>query len=77
MIFQVIHCSGNVFTKPFLKSEKDVKTDCVSALEAPQHFLIAIGEPIPHPSNIEIPLDKQTFLSKHSLNMKFTYADDK
>ncbi|KAK6635911.1 hypothetical protein RUM44_001165 [Polyplax serrata] len=75
--YKVIHCSGNVFTKPFLKSEKDVKTDCVSALEAPQHFLIAIGEPIPHPSNIEIPLDKQTFLSKHSLNMKFTYADDK
>ncbi|EEB19024.1 Hypoxia-inducible factor 1 alpha, putative [Pediculus humanus corporis] len=48
-----------------------------AASNAPQHFLIAIGEPIPHPSNIEIPLDKQTFLSKHSLDMKFTYADDK
>lgn len=42
-----------------------------------QSCLVAIGEPIPHPSNIEIPLDKQTFLSKHSLDMKFTYADDK
>lgn len=42
-----------------------------------EHCLVAIGEPIPHPANIEIPLDKQTFLSKHSLDMKFTYADDK
>jgi hypothetical protein len=42
-----------------------------------QRCLVAIGEPIPHPANIEIPLDKQTFLSKHSLDMKFTYADDK
>lgn len=39
--------------------------------------LMAIGQPIPHPSNIETPLPKQTFLTKHSLDMKFTYADDK
>jgi hypothetical protein len=45
--------------------------------QQPQRCLVAIGEPIPHPSNIEIPLDKQTFLSKHNLDMKFTYADDK
>lgn len=45
--------------------------------EDAKHCLVAIGEPIPHPSNIEIPLDKQTFLSKHSLDMKFTYADEK
>lgn len=43
----------------------------------PQLCLVAIGEPIPHPSNIEIPLGHQTFLSKHSLDMKFTYADEK
>ncbi|KAG8228427.1 hypothetical protein J437_LFUL003904, partial [Ladona fulva] len=42
-----------------------------------QPCLVAIGEPIPHPSNIEIPLGKQTFLSKHSLDMKFTYADER
>ncbi|XP_077297759.1 uncharacterized protein LOC143919358 [Arctopsyche grandis] len=39
--------------------------------------LIAIGRPIPHPSNIEIPLDSKTFLSKHNLDMKFTYVDEK
>lgn len=39
--------------------------------------LVAVGRPIPHPSNIEIPLDSKTFLSKHSLDMKFTYVDEK
>lgn len=37
--------------------------------------LVAVGRPIPHPSNIEIPLDSKTFLSQHSLDMKFTYTD--
>ncbi|XP_067619773.1 protein similar isoform X3 [Eurosta solidaginis] len=39
--------------------------------------LVAIGRPIPHPSNIEIPLGNTTFLTKHSLDMKFTYVDEK
>uniref|UniRef100_A0A336K5R8 CSON002255 protein n=1 Tax=Culicoides sonorensis TaxID=179676 RepID=A0A336K5R8_CULSO len=39
--------------------------------------LVAIGRPIPHPSNIEIPLGCCTFLTKHSLDMKFSYVDDK
>ena len=39
--------------------------------------LVLLGCPIPHPSNIEIPLGRHTFLSKHSLSMKFTYADEK
>lgn len=39
--------------------------------------LVLVGSPIPHPSNIEIPLGRHTFLSKHSLSMKFTYADEK
>ncbi|XP_062580697.1 hypoxia-inducible factor 1-alpha-like isoform X2 [Saccostrea cucullata] len=40
-------------------------------------YLLVIGEPIPHPSNIEIPLDRMTFLSRHSMDMKFTYCDDR
>ncbi|XP_065371412.1 protein similar isoform X2 [Calliphora vicina] len=39
--------------------------------------LVAMGRPIPHPSNIEVPLGTSTFLTKHSLDMKFTYVDDK
>lgn len=39
--------------------------------------LVVVGCPIPHPSNIEIPLGRHTFLSKHNLNMKFTYVDER
>jgi hypoxia-inducible factor 1 alpha len=40
-------------------------------------YLLVIGEPIPHPSNIEIPLDRMTFLSRHNMDMRFTYCDDR
>ena len=43
----------------------------------PSHFLVLIADPIPHPSNIELPLDGYTFLTKHSLDMKYTYVDEK
>ena len=39
--------------------------------------LLAIGETIPHPSNIEVPLDTRTFTSRHNMNMKFTDCDDR
>ena len=42
-----------------------------------ERVLVAIGRPIPHPSNIETPLGSSTFLTKHSLDMKFTYVDEK
>ncbi|KAK3853489.1 hypothetical protein Pcinc_039978 [Petrolisthes cinctipes] len=41
-----------------------------------QTWLVALATPVPHPSNIEFPLNKQTFVSRHSLDMKFTYVDD-
>lgn len=41
----------------------------------PSHCFVAIGEPIPHPANYDVPLS-QTFLTKHSLDMKFSYADE-
>lgn len=37
--------------------------------------LLAIGKPLAHPSNIEIPLGSNTFLTKHSLDMKFSFVD--
>lgn len=40
------------------------------------HFL-AVGESIAHPSNIEVPLDRRTFTSRHNMNMKFTDCDDR
>ncbi|XP_074661327.1 hypoxia-inducible factor 1-alpha-like isoform X2 [Tubulanus polymorphus] len=38
---------------------------------------VLIGEPIPHPSNIEMPLGRETFVSKHNMEMKYTYCDDR
>lgn len=45
--------------------------------KAEKAWLVALAIPVPHPSNIEFPLDKQTFVSRHSLDMKFTYVDSK
>ena len=39
--------------------------------------LIIMCEPIQHPSHMDIPLDSKTFLSRHSMDMKFTYCDDR
>ena len=43
----------------------------------PVPYLVLICDPIPHPSNIEVPLDTKTFLSRHTLDMKFTYCDER
>lgn len=69
----MIQCTGHV-----VNSDPDTNNNDNEMEEtSPQICLVAIGEPIPHPANIEIPLGYQTFLSKHSLDMKFTYADEK
>ncbi|XP_076358893.1 hypoxia-inducible factor 1-alpha-like isoform X2 [Tachypleus tridentatus] len=72
--YKVIHCNGYIVNDiPLVKmEEQSYKTD-----HTPISFFISVGEPIPHPSNIEILLDKQTFLSRHSLDMKFTYVDER
>uniref|UniRef100_A0A182VYM2 BHLH domain-containing protein n=1 Tax=Anopheles minimus TaxID=112268 RepID=A0A182VYM2_9DIPT len=41
-----------------------------------QRQLVAIARPLPHPANIEVPLGSSTFLTQHTLSMKFSYVDD-
>lgn len=67
--YKVIHCTGHI-----VKSTSDKKENIEKGNM--QSCFVAVGQPIPHPSNIEAPLPRQTFLTKHSLNMKFTHADD-
>ncbi|XP_049826586.1 protein similar isoform X2 [Aethina tumida] len=67
--YKVIHCTGHII-RSSVKSENNDNGNL-------QRCLVAVGKPIPHPSNIEDPLPRQTFLTKHSLDMKFTHADDK
>ncbi|XP_060536115.1 hypoxia-inducible factor 1-alpha [Cylas formicarius] len=68
--YKVIHCTGHMIKdKAECKDDDDKKGNI-------QSCFMAVGQPIPHPSNIDTPLPRQTFLTKHSLDMKFTHADD-
>ncbi|XP_061384554.1 hypoxia-inducible factor 1-alpha isoform X4 [Danaus plexippus] len=68
--YKVIHVTGHMLTEENqTDGDKDTKKIGKSAL-------VAVGRPIPHPSNIETPLNNMTFLTKHSLDMKFTYSDE-
>ncbi|XP_041969857.1 hypoxia-inducible factor 1-alpha-like isoform X2 [Aricia agestis] len=74
--YKVIHVVGHMLTpKDKNKTEKN-NNDDEDKKDPKTGSLVAVGRPIPHPSNIEIPLDSKTFLSKHSLDMKFTYTDE-
>ncbi|XP_054264279.1 hypoxia-inducible factor 1-alpha-like isoform X2 [Macrosteles quadrilineatus] len=77
--YKVIHCTGHMVSSDTQSDNGSSSDEGIDTGSSPgsQLCLVAIGEPIPHPANIEIPLGYQTFLSKHSLDMKFTYADDK
>ncbi|NXC79892.1 EPAS1 protein, partial [Cercotrichas coryphoeus] len=70
--WKVLHCTGqvkvyNTCPPHSLCGYKEPLLTC----------LIIMCEPIQHPSNIDIPLDSKTFLSRHSMDMKFTYCDDR
>ncbi|XP_053344996.1 hypoxia inducible factor 1 subunit alpha b [Clarias gariepinus] len=70
--WKVLHCTGHVRVQEHSDSsgEGGFKEPSVT-------YLVLICEPIPHPSNIEVPLDSKTFLSRHTLDMKFSYCDER
>ncbi|XP_038142188.1 hypoxia inducible factor 1 subunit alpha a [Cyprinodon tularosa] len=68
--WKVLHCSGHVRVHSSEQSADGPK-------EPPVPYLVLICDPIPHPSNIEVPLDTKTFLSRHTMDMKFTYCDER
>ncbi|XP_055791050.1 endothelial PAS domain-containing protein 1-like isoform X3 [Salvelinus fontinalis] len=70
--WKVLHCTGHL----------KVYNSCAphglcGFKEPPLTCLVMMCEPIPHPSNIDTPLDSKTFLSRHSMDMKFTYCDNR
>ncbi|CAH1164562.1 unnamed protein product [Phaedon cochleariae] len=73
-IYKVIQCKGHM-TKPKLDENSNDESDGNSN-GGLQSCFIGVGQPIPHPSNIETPLHNQAFLTKHGMDMKFTDADD-
>ncbi|XP_045528138.1 uncharacterized protein LOC123716434 isoform X2 [Pieris brassicae] len=72
--YKVIHLTGHMLTEEKPENDEIDKKDGVKLNN--NGALVAVGRPIPHPSNIEIPLDSKTFLTKHNLDMKFTYTDE-
>ncbi|XP_072314437.1 hypoxia inducible factor 1 subunit alpha a [Eucyclogobius newberryi] len=70
--WKVLRCSGLV--RVFENLTEDVSN---GQKEPPMPYLVLICDPIPHPSNIEVPLDTKTFLSRHTMDMKFTYCDER
>ncbi|XP_052007006.1 endothelial PAS domain-containing protein 1-like [Xyrauchen texanus] len=70
--WKVLHCTGHL----------KVYNSCPARVlcgfkEPPLTCVVMMCEPIPHPSNIDTLLDSKTFLSRHSMDMKFTYCDDR
>lgn len=67
----MLHCSGHVRV---YETESEQTN---GHKEPPVPYLVLICDPIQHPSNIEVPLDSKTFLSRHTMDMKFTYCDER
>lgn len=72
MVFQVLHCTGHMRVYDSCNNQNQC-----GYKKPPMTCMVLICEPIPHPSNIEFPLDSKTFLSRHSLDMKFSYCDER
>uniref|UniRef100_A0A3P9NI49 Endothelial PAS domain protein 1b n=1 Tax=Poecilia reticulata TaxID=8081 RepID=A0A3P9NI49_POERE len=66
--WKVLHCTGQLKMYDSCPS----RVLC-SYKEPPLTCAVLMCEPIPHPSNIDAPLDSRTFLSRHSMDMKFSY----
>ncbi|XP_008589999.1 PREDICTED: hypoxia-inducible factor 3-alpha isoform X2 [Galeopterus variegatus] len=72
--WKVLHCSGHMKAyKPPAKTSPAGSPN----LEPPFQCLVLICEAIPHPGSLEPPLGRGAFLSRHSLDMKFTYCDER
>lgn len=70
--WKVLHCTGH------LKMYNSCPPRVLCGFkEPPLTCAVLMCEPIPHPSNIDTPLDSKTFLSRHSMDMKFTYCDER
>ncbi|XP_053553268.1 hypoxia-inducible factor 1-alpha [Bombina bombina] len=69
--WKVLHCTGHMRVYDCNNQNNS------GYKKPPMTCMVLICEPIPHPSNIEFPLDSKTFLSRHSLDMRFSYCDER
>ncbi|KAM5236404.1 hypoxia-inducible factor 3-alpha [Ctenodactylus gundi] len=69
--WKVLHCSGH------MRVYRPPPPTGTPTSEPPLQCLVLICEAIPHPGSLEPPLGRGAFLSRHSLDMKFTYCDER
>lgn len=62
--WKALHCTGHM--RPF---------SCGSTSPPAARVMTLLCEPIPHPSSVEFPLDTHTFLSRHSMDLRFTHCE--
>uniref|UniRef100_A0A8C5C969 Endothelial PAS domain protein 1b n=1 Tax=Gadus morhua TaxID=8049 RepID=A0A8C5C969_GADMO len=72
--WKVLHCMGHL---KMISSSCPPRSVLCGYKEPPLTCAVLMCEPIPHPSNVDTPLDSKTFLSRHGMDMKFTYCDDR
>ncbi|NP_058564.2 hypoxia-inducible factor 3-alpha isoform 2 [Mus musculus] len=72
--WKVLHCSGHMRA---YKPPAQTSPAGSPRSEPPLQCLVLICEAIPHPASLEPPLGRGAFLSRHSLDMKFTYCDER
>ncbi|XP_055471430.1 hypoxia-inducible factor 3-alpha [Psammomys obesus] len=72
--WKVLHCSGHMRA---YKPPAQTSPAGSPRPEPPLQCLVLICEAIPHPASLEPPLGRGAFLSRHSLDMKFTYCDER
>ncbi|KAI5626719.1 hypoxia-inducible factor 3-alpha isoform X2 [Silurus asotus] len=63
--WKVVHCTGHMKT---LNQEGEGFSPAGS-------FMTLLCEPIPHPSCVEFPLDSNTFLTRHNMDLHFNQCD--
>ncbi|XP_067412898.1 hypoxia-inducible factor 3-alpha isoform X1 [Emydura macquarii macquarii] len=73
--WKVLHCAGHM--RSYTPAQEGPEESEGGYAEPPLRCLVLICEAIPHPANIETPLDSGTFLSQHNMAMKFTYCDER
>ncbi|XP_077056949.1 endothelial PAS domain-containing protein 1 isoform X4 [Siphateles boraxobius] len=70
--WKVLHCTGHLQ----VCSSRPPQVPCGYS-EPPLTCVTLLCAPIPHPSNVDTPLDSKTFMSRHSMDMKFIYCDER
>ena len=69
LFFQVVQCTGCM--------KMSVRVSESGEEEKVPMFMVAIGVPLMFTSTFEVPLDRATFTSRHSLDMNFLSCDER